>query len=217
MSSPARKSCVSLFTALILAVFAGGCAIETEKAINPRKVALAGAKYQGPKHAIAIDRFRCCATQTRPSTTARLEEQARALLLSHIQQTGCFQVLENPTRASETAGGNSSPTYVVSGDIIYFGRRDATDWELWGFLSSGRQQIACAKVSLVITHKSSGRVISCVQGEGQCKFQSRNYASFSIGETSSYDAVLSGKVVDLAIVEAVNRLSEDLVSGALKL
>lgn len=215
MKSHFQKAFPASLPAFILAVFLGGCALETERAIDPRKVSLAGTKYEGPKETVSIDRFRCCATQTRPSAAGRLEEQARALLLAHLQQTGRFRILENREHPDQTTGGTSGPTYIICEDIIEFGRKETTDWELWGILSGGRRQIAHAKVNILILHKNTGRVVSSAQGEGQCKFHSRNYAAFSVGGTSGYDSVLSGKVMDLAIVEAVNRLSKDLESGLL--
>lgn len=53
---------------------------------------------------------------------------------------------------------------------------------------------------------------SSVQGAGEYSLDSREVIGF--GGTSSYDSTLNGKVLDLAMREAVNRLVDGLQSGA---
>jgi len=51
-----------------------------------------------------------------------------------------------------------------------------------------------------------------VQGAGEYQLSNREVIGF--GGTASYDATLNGKVLDLAIREAVNRLVEGIDQGA---
>jgi curli biogenesis system outer membrane secretion channel CsgG len=53
-----------------------------------------------------------------------------------------------------------------------------------------------------------------VQGAGEYALSNREIIGF--GGTASYDSTLNGKVLDLAIREAVNRLVEGIERGAWK-
>jgi curli biogenesis system outer membrane secretion channel CsgG len=57
-------------------------------------------------------------------------------------------------------------------------------------------------------------VIFSVQGAGEYALSNREIIGF--GGTSGYDSTLNGKVLDLAIREAVNRLVDGLEQGAWK-
>jgi curli biogenesis system outer membrane secretion channel CsgG len=52
-----------------------------------------------------------------------------------------------------------------------------------------------------------------VQGVGEYQLSNREIIGF--GGTASYDSTLNGKVLDLAIREAVDRLGEAVDAGAL--
>jgi len=53
-----------------------------------------------------------------------------------------------------------------------------------------------------------------VQGAGEYSLSNREVIGF--GGTASYDSTLNGKVLDLAMREAVNRLAEAIDAGAWK-
>jgi len=55
--------------------------------------------------------------------------------------------------------------------------------------------------------------VTSSQGAGEFSLSSREVIGF--GGTSSYDSTLNGKVLDLAISEAVNHLAEQVDAGAL--
>ena len=71
--------------------------------------------------------------------------------------------------------------------------------------------MAYAKVSLNVVNAETSEVIFSVQGAGEYALSSREVIGF--GGTSSYDSTLNGKVLDLAIREAVNRLVEGIDRG----
>jgi curli biogenesis system outer membrane secretion channel CsgG len=57
-------------------------------------------------------------------------------------------------------------------------------------------------------------VVYSVQGAGEYALNNREVVGF--GSTASYDSTLNGKVLDLAVREAVNRLVEGLEAGKWK-
>ena len=63
-----------------------------------------------------------------------------------------------------------------------------------------------------IVNVRTSEVVFSVQGAGEYSLDSREVIGF--GGTSSYDSTLNGKVLDLAMREAVNRLVDGLQSGA---
>jgi len=58
----------------------------------------------------------------------------------------------------------------------------------------------------------TGEVVYSAQGAGEYSLSNREIVGF--GGTASYDATLNGKVLDLALREAVNRLTDGIDSGA---
>ena len=58
----------------------------------------------------------------------------------------------------------------------------------------------------------TSEVVYSTQGAGEYSLSNREVMGF--GGTASYDATLNGKVLDLAIREAVNRLVEGIDNGA---
>ena len=102
--------------------------------------------------------------------------------------------------------------YVISGDVTEFGRKDVGDHQLFGILGRGKSQIAYAKVALNIVDVATSEVVYSTQGAGEYSLSNREIIGF--GGTSGYDATLNGKVLDLAIREAVNNLTQAIDSGA---
>ena len=85
---------------------------------------------------------------------------------------------------------------------------------MFGILGSGKKQTAYSKVNLNVVDVSSSEVVYSVQGAGEYALSDREVIGF--GGTSGYDSTLNGKVLDLAIREAVNRLVEGLEQGKWK-
>ena len=103
--------------------------------------------------------------------------------------------------------------YVVTGDISEFGRKEVGDKQLFGVLGRGKTQTAYAKVTLNVVNIRTSEVVRSVQGVGEYQLSNREIIGF--GGTASYDSTLNGKVLDLAIREAVDRLGEAVDAGAL--
>jgi curli biogenesis system outer membrane secretion channel CsgG len=96
--------------------------------------------------------------------------------------------------------------------VSEFGRREVTDYQWFGILGRGKRQIAYSKVSLNIVDIRSSAVVCSVQGAGEYELSDREVLGF--GTTAGYDSTLNGKVLDLSIREAVDRLIEAINSGA---
>ena len=68
----------------------------------------------------------------------------------------------------------------------------------------GKSQIAYAKITLNIVNSLTAEVMYSARGAGEYELSNRGVLGF--GGTASYDATLNGKVLDLAMREAVNTL-----------
>src|SRR5690606_35488656 len=127
---------------------------------------------------------------------------------------GRFSVMdrENLSELAQEAAFNKTETrikgarYVVTGDVTAFGRRVTGDHQLFGILGRGKEQLAYAKVDLNVVDASTSEVVYSVSGSGEYTLSNREIIGF--GGTAGYDSTLNGKVLDLAIREAVNRLVE---------
>ena len=103
---------------------------------------------------------------------------------------------------------------MVTGDVTEFGRKTVGDQQLFGILGRGKQQVAYAKVTLNIVNTQTSEVVYSVQGAGEYNLSNREVLVF--GGTSGYDSTLNGKVLDLAIREAVNNLVSGVEAGQWK-
>ena len=142
----------------------------------------------------------------------RLGSQAKTALISHLQQSQRFAVQDrdNMTETGQeakiagTAQQLRSANFVVTGDITEFGRKEVGDHQLFGLLGRGKSQIAYAKVTLNIVNSLTSEIVFSARGAGEYELSNREVLGF--GGTASYDATLNGKVLDLAMREAVNNL-----------
>jgi curli biogenesis system outer membrane secretion channel CsgG len=82
---------------------------------------------------------------------------------------------------------------------------------LFGILGRGKSQVAYAKVDLNIVDVSTSEVVYSTQGAGEYALSNREIVGF--GGTASYDSTLNGKVLDLAIREAVDAMANAVDSG----
>ena len=76
--------------------------------------------------------------------------------------------------------------------------------QLFGLLGRGKTQVAYAKITLNIVNVLTSEVVYSASGAGEYALSTREVVGF--GGTSGYDATLNGKVLDLAMREAVNKM-----------
>jgi curli biogenesis system outer membrane secretion channel CsgG len=202
------------------------CSIqETSRSLPVAKVPTSNAPYSGEKTTLAIGKFDNRSSYLRGlffDGVDRLGGQAKTILLTHLQQSNYFKVVEreNMAEIAQEAKFNqqiqniSGAHYVVVGDVTEFGRKEVGDQQFFGILGRGKTQVAYAKVNLNIVNVQTSQVDFSVQGAGEYTLSNREVVGF--GSTSSYDSTLNGKVLDLAIREAVNNLVTGIQNGSWK-
>ncbi|MDO9618092.1 MAG: CsgG/HfaB family protein [Pseudomonas sp.] len=206
-----------------LLVLLSGCATEQSRTLEVAKVTTASSHYSGPRSPIAVGKFDNRSSYMRGIFTDnvdRLGGQAKTILITHLQQSNRFNVLDRDNLAelqqesgfSKQAQQVRGANFVVTGDVTEFGRKEVGDHQLFGILGRGKQQIAYAKVNLNIVDVLTSEVVYSAQGAGEYSLSNREIVGF--GGTASYDSTLNGKVLDLAIREAVNNLVNGVDSGA---
>jgi curli biogenesis system outer membrane secretion channel CsgG len=200
-----------------------GCATESHQALPVEKPATAAVAWSGAKSSIAVGKFDNRSTYMRglfSDGVDRLGGQAKTILIGHLQQTGRFDVLdrdnmEENAREAQLAGRQQKlqgASVIITGDVVEFGRKETGDVQLFGILGSGKQQVAYSKVTLNVVDVITSKVIYSVSGAGEYALSSREVVGF--GGDSGYDSTLNGKVLDLAVREAVDRLSDGLDKGS---
>ena len=199
------------------------CATETSRTIETPQVTAASQPYRGVQTSLAVGKFENRSNNLNgifSDGVDRLGNQAKTILVGHLQQSGKFRVLErtnmeelkNEAKLSGTAQSLAGAKYVITGDITEFGRKQVGDHQLWGVLGRGTSQIAYAKATLNVVSVHTSEVVFSAKGAGEYALSEREIIGF--GGNSGYDSTLNGKVLDLAIREAVNNLTAGIDSGA---
>ena len=199
-----------------------GCATESSRSVEVAKVQSAATPFRGARVPVSVGKFDNRSGFMRGIFTDgvdRLGSQAKTTLIAHLQQSQRFNVLDRDNLAetrqeAQFKSQNQSirgADFVVTGDISEFGRKEVGDRQLFGILGRGKTQVAYAKVTLNIVNSISSEVVFSARGAGEYELSNREVVGF--GGTSGYDATLNGKVLDLAMREAVNNLVNALDGG----
>lgn len=218
---PDLKSLRTLST-LLMFVAVAGCATESHRAVETARPVTASTSYTGQKRAVVVGKFDNRSSYMRgmfSDGVDRLGGQAKTILMGHLQETGRFDVLDRDNldeiareakikgEQQTLAGGD----YALTGDVVEFGRRETGDKQLFGILGSGKTQVAYSKVTVNVVDVKTSRVVYSAQGAGEYALSNREVIGF--GGSAGYDSTLNGKVLDLSIREAVDRLVEGLEQG----
>lgn len=199
-----------------------GCATESSRSVEVAKVETAQTVWQGQRSLIAVGKFDNRSSYMNgifSDGVDRLGNQSKTILVTHLQQTGRFNVLDRSnmdeikTEANISGKGQvlKGATYVITGDVTEFGRKETGDRALFGILGRGKSQVAYAKVALNVVNVKTSEVVFTTQGAGEYELSNREILGF--GGTASYDSTLNGKVLDLAIRESVNNLVTAIGNG----
>lgn len=216
------KSPITSVALVALAGLIAGCATESNRALETPQVQAAARPYHGPKSTLVVGKFDNRSNFLRglfSDGVDRLGGQAKTILITHLQQTGRFSVvdrenMEETKREAEIRGVAQQlkgADYALTGDVTEFGRKEVGDQQLFGIVGSGKRQIAYAKVSLYVVDVTTSEVVFSTQGAGEYQLSNREVLGF--GGTAGYDATLNGKVLDLAIRQALDALVDGLESG----
>nr|WP_315084553.1 CsgG/HfaB family protein [uncultured Campylobacter sp.] len=215
---------VAVIAASVLALFSG-CAKESSRVVQTPTVATLNTNYSGERIAVSVGRFNNQSSYNNgvfSDGEDRLGNQAQTILISSLQQTGRFSVLDRTnmraikeeSAISKSAQNLKGARYVITGDVTEFGRKTTGDHQLFGILGKGKTQTAYSKVNLNIVDVRTSEVVFSTQGAGEYELSNREVLGF--GGTAGYDSTLNGKVLSLAIIEAVNNLVNGLENGAFK-
>jgi len=215
---------VAVIAASVLALFSG-CAKESSRVVQTPTVASLNTNYSGERIAVSVGRFNNQSSYNNgvfSDGEDRLGNQAQTILISSLQQTGRFSVLDRTnmraikeeSAISKSAQNLKGARYVITGDVTEFGRKTTGDHQLFGILGKGKTQTAYSKVNLNVVDVRTSEVVFSTQGAGEYELSNREVLGF--GGTAGYDSTLNGKVLSLAIIEAVNNLVNGLENGAFK-
>ncbi|NYE22206.1 CsgG/HfaB family protein [Pigmentiphaga litoralis] len=208
---------------IVGALALGGCAVEQSRTLEVKQVASANTAYTGVQNPVAVGKFDNRSSYMRglfSDGVDRLGGQAKTILITHLQQTGRFAVMDrdNMAETRQEAGINQrsqtlkGASFILTGDVTEFGRKEVGDMQLFGILGRGKEQVAYAKVNVNVVDVQTSQVVFSAVGAGEYSLSNREIIGF--GGTAGYDSTLNGKVLDLAIRESVNKLVAGIESGA---
>ena len=214
-------SAVGILAAALWMLLAG-CATESSRTLEAQATRSADTAFGGPRHTLVVGNFENRSTYMQGIFSEggdRLGSQAKTILKTHLQQTGRFvvvdrdnmAVLEQEAQISGAQQALKGAQVAITGDVTEFGRKTTGDRQFFGILGAGKQQVAYAKVALNVVDVRTSEVVYSSQGAGEFALSNREIAGF--GGTAGYDATLNGKVLNLAIVEAVDNLVDGLQRG----
>jgi curli biogenesis system outer membrane secretion channel CsgG len=140
-----------------------GCATESSHSIQVEKVQAAAAPYSGQRVSVAVGRFDNHSNYMRgvfSDGPDRLGDEAKSSLVAHLQQSQRFSVLDRQNMAETSAeariAGSAQTlhgaSYIITGDVSEFGRKEVGDMQLFGLVGRGKKQVAYAKVTLNVVN-----------------------------------------------------------------
>jgi curli biogenesis system outer membrane secretion channel CsgG len=186
---------------LAAAMVAIGCVTETHRATQPVAAESLGTPTAGPGYTLLVGAFQNHSPYLQDAFGKGVDPlgtQAASLLKMHLRLTGRFVLV------GREVGG---PPVAITGDVTEFGRRDTGR----GILGYSRKPVAYATVTLNVVDVRTGLVTYAVQGSGEYPLADREKDGF--GTLAGYDARLNGKVLNRAILEAVDQLMAGLERG----
>ena len=144
-----------------------------------------------------------------------LGKQVTDMLSKALTDSGNFIIFERPDigRLKEEASltGNKLELVgvdtLIMGSLTEFGRKTVGES---GFLSSSKKQVAYAKVDLRLVDATTGHVYTSISGAGEASNESASIVGF--GSKASYDGTLNDLAISNAISDAVNSLSQKILT-----
>ncbi len=209
-----------LLTIIIgFSLLGSGCVTESQKTLATTTVVSHNKDYRGKRHPLVIGKFNNSSSYNNgvfSSNIDRLGNQAKTILITHLQMSKRFDVLDRGNmkenaQEAKLAGIQQKikgADILVTGNVTEFGRKTIGDRQFFGIFGGGKTQIAYAKVMLNVIDVKNSSMIHSVQAAGEFELSNREIMGF--GSSAGYDATLNGKVLNLAIRDAVDKLVADL-------
>jgi curli biogenesis system outer membrane secretion channel CsgG len=210
-------------SAAVLLTVVAGCATESHEAVQVQHSVASTTAYHGTRSVIAVGKFDNRSTYLRglfSDGVDRLGGQAKTILIGHLQETGRFDVMdrdnmEEIAQEARLSGKHQAlrgADFTITGDVVEFGRKETGDSQLFGILGEGKKQVAYSKVTLNVVDVLTSQVVYSASGAGEYALSNREVLGF--GGSASYDSTLNGKVLDLAVRQAVDQLVAGLEGGS---
>ena len=178
-----------------------GCVTATETSRTTRPVAIESLNTQSAPltYTLAVGAFQNRSPYLQGAFAEGVDplgRQARSLLEIHLRLSNRFVI----------AGQAAGAPVTITGDVTQFGRR-----ETGGVLGVGRKPVAYATVALQVVDASIAQVTYVVEGAGEYPLTDREMTGF--GTAADYDPSVNGKVLNRAILQAVDNLVAGLDRG----
>ncbi|MED5463139.1 MAG: CsgG/HfaB family protein [Myxococcota bacterium] len=223
MKTPSPFLRLFIAPALLLSFVTVGCAItEGSRTIEPRVATIPAAPAGTQQRNLSIGKF---ANKTQfgqglfSDGSDTLGLQGRQILKSHLSDSARFvlldranlQELAQETNLSGDTGSVQGAELLITGAVTEFGRKEVGAAAFWGLFGSTKTQVAYGKVSLSVVDVKTSAVLYTAQGAGETTLTTQQVSGF--GSAASYDASLTDKVLNLALLEAVSDLVTSLDAG----
>jgi curli biogenesis system outer membrane secretion channel CsgG len=221
-----NKNSVVVAALTIALLSLNGCSTtESHKIIQSEKLEVATIPYAGQKLKVSVGNFDNKSEFMRgifSNNQDTIGNQTKTILTAQLSQSNRFSVLDRANMQyakQEAAIGNQAQNikganYLVTGSITEFGRKEVGDHQLFGILGHGKSQIAYAKITLNIVDIRTSEVVYSTQGAGEYTLSSRDILGF--GSSAGYDSTLTGKVLDVAVRNAVDNFSKAIDNNTFK-
>lgn len=205
---------------LILLLFA--CSPkESHRTLEPQKMQNA-AQFNISKAKVAIGDFINRSTYMNgifADSGDRIGKQAKQILTTHLTQSNAFivldrenlEALERESRFSKSAQNIKGADALLTGAVTEFGRKETGTGSLGGIIHQTKTQTLYAKVAISVVNISSSAVIQSYQGAGEYMLTNKQVLGF--GGSAGYDSTLADKVLNLAIMEAIQNMIEGRAKG----
>ncbi|MES2106435.1 MAG: CsgG/HfaB family protein [Pseudomonadota bacterium] len=144
-----------------------------------------------------------------------LGKQVTDLMSKALTESGAYLVFERPdigriqaeSRLTDAKLNLIGVDALVIGSLTEFGRKTVGES---GFVSSSKRQVAFAKVDIRVVDVSNGHVFLATSGSGEASTETAS--TFGFGSRAGYDGTLNDAAIRLAVTEAVNRLSAQMMA-----
>ena len=201
---------------LIVTISILGCspAVESKRTLEPAQIADRSAAGV-TRVPVAVGSFINRSTYMNgifADSNDRLGQQAYHILLTHLSSSPAFTVvdrqnMEQLAREGALIGNQAAPQgakYILTGAVTEFGRKETGTRTLGGLLSRSKTQTLFANVAISVVEVGSSRVVGSYQGAGE--YSLTNSEILGSGSVAGFDSTLADKVLNLAVIEAVQRM-----------